>query len=117
VFIIEIIDLRKSNDPSFAQCVVITHNLKQIFATMKEILSILFLSLICWASAAQVPIKGTVVDDQNIPSRCSVLVKNTFRGTMTDVDGTYTLSALPTDTLVFSMVGTVSQEIVVGNRT
>ena len=86
---------------------------------MKEILSILFLSLICLGPLrAQVPIKGTVVDDQNIPlPGASVLVKNTFRGTMTDIDGTYTLSALPTDTLVFSMVGTVSQEIVVGNRT
>ncbi len=65
----------------------------------------------------QVQVKGTVVDDQNLPlPGASVLVKNTFRGTMTDVDGTYSLSALPTDTLVFSMVGTVSQEIVVGNR-
>ncbi|MFZ2286371.1 MAG: TonB-dependent receptor [Bacteroidales bacterium] len=86
---------------------------------MKEILSILFLSLVCLGPLrAQVPIKGTVVDDQNLPlPGATVLVKNTFRGTMTDFDGTYTISALPSDTLVFSMVGTATREIVVGNRT
>lgn len=86
---------------------------------MKEILSILFLLLFSLGPLqAQVSIRGTVIDDQNIPlPGVSVLVKNTFRGTMTDLDGTYTLSASPTDTLVFSMVGMVNQEIVVGNRT
>ncbi len=86
---------------------------------MKEILSILFLFLFYLGPLqAQVSIRGTVVDDQNIPlPGASVLVKNTFRGTMTDTDGTYTLSALPTDTLVFSMVGMINQEIVIGSRT
>ena len=86
---------------------------------MKEILSILFMSLFSLGPLlAQVPIKGTIVDDQNIPlPGASVLVKNTFRGTMSDMDGNYTLSASPTDTLVFSMVGMVTQEIVVGSRT
>ncbi len=86
---------------------------------MKEILSILFLFLFYLGPLqAQVAVKGTIVDDQNLPlPGASVLVKNTFRGTMSDLDGTYTLSALPTDTLVFSMVGMVTQEIVVGNRT
>ena len=86
---------------------------------MKEILSILFLFLFYLSPLlAQVTIRGTVVDDQNIPlPGASVIVKNTFRGTMTDLDGTYAISAVPTDTLVFSMVGMVSQEIVVGSRT
>jgi TonB-linked SusC/RagA family outer membrane protein len=86
---------------------------------MKEILSILFMILLSLGPLqAQVSVRGTVVDDQNIPlPGASVLVKNTFRGTMTDLDGTYTLSALPADTLVFSMVGMVSQEVVVGSRT
>lgn len=86
---------------------------------MKEILSILFLILFYPGPLqAQVSIRGTIVDDQNIPlTGATVLVKNTIRGTITDIDGTYTLSALPTDTLVFSMVGMVSQKIVVGSRT
>ena len=86
---------------------------------MKEIIKTLFLFLATAGTlSAQVAVKGTVVDDQNLPlPGVSVLVKNTFRGTMTDVDGTYTLSALPADTLVFSMVGMITREIVVGSRT
>jgi len=87
--------------------------------TMKEKLSILLLFLLfAGPLSAQVPIKGTIVDDQNLPlPGVSVLVKNTFKGTMSDSDGTYTLSASPSDTIVFSMVGMVNQEIVVGSRT
>lgn len=86
---------------------------------MKEILSLLFIfTLYMQPIMAQVEIKGTVIDDQNLPlPGVSILVKNTFRGTMTDTDGTYNISALPSDTLVFSMVGMISQNIGVGNRT
>ncbi len=86
---------------------------------MKEIFSVLFLFLFYLGGlSAQITVKGTVVDDQNIPlPGVSVLVKNTFRGTMSDADGTYSISARPEDTLVFSMVGMVTQEIVVGSKT
>jgi TonB-linked SusC/RagA family outer membrane protein len=86
---------------------------------MKEILSLLFiLSVFLQPVKSQTVVKGTVVDDQNLPlPGVSVLVKNTFKGTMTDVDGTYSLTVLSSDTLLFSMVGMVSQKIVVGNRT
>ncbi|MEZ4996433.1 MAG: SusC/RagA family TonB-linked outer membrane protein [Bacteroidales bacterium] len=86
---------------------------------MKEIQSVLFLFLFSLGSlSAQVAIKGSVVDDQNIPlPGVSVLVKNTFRGTMSGSDGAYSISAQPSDTLVFSMVGMVTQEIVVGSQT
>ena len=36
---------------------------------------------------------------------------------MTDIDGNYNISALPADTLVFSMVGTATMKVGVGNRT
>src|SRR5659263_198331 len=86
---------------------------------MKEILSLLFIfTLYMQPIMAQVEIKGTVIDDQNLPlPGVSILVKNTFRGTMTGTDGTYNISALPSDTLVFSMVGMISQNIGVGNKT
>lgn len=86
---------------------------------MKEILSLLFIvALYLQPLAAQVQVKGTVVDDQNQPlPGVSILVKGTYRGTMTDVDGSYAISALPSDTLVFSMVGMSTQAIAVGNRT
>jgi len=86
---------------------------------MKEILSLLFIiTLYLQPLMAQGPIKGKVVDDQNLPlPGASVLVKGTLRGTMTDVDGNYNISASPSDTLVFSMVGTATLKVGVGNRT
>ncbi|HWR75485.1 MAG TPA: SusC/RagA family TonB-linked outer membrane protein, partial [Bacteroidales bacterium] len=86
---------------------------------MKEIFSLLFiLTLYLQPLMAQGQIKGKVVDDQNLPlPGASVLVQGTLRGTMTDIDGNYSISALPSDTLVFSMVGTATLKVGVGNRT
>jgi TonB-linked SusC/RagA family outer membrane protein len=44
----------------------------------------------------------------------SVLVKGTTNGTVTDLDGRYSLSASQGQTLVFSYIGYISQEIKVG---
>ena len=65
-------------------------------------------------------ITGTVTDSEDgstLPG-VNVLVKNTTVGTVTDIDGNYTLSA-PDDaeTLVFSSVGYLSQEVAIGNQT
>ncbi|HSO77035.1 MAG TPA: carboxypeptidase-like regulatory domain-containing protein, partial [Bacteroidales bacterium] len=86
---------------------------------MKEILSLLFILFIFLIPVrGQTDLKGKVVDDQNLPlPGVSVLVKNTFKGTMTDVDGTYSLNVLPTDTIIFSMIGMINQSILVGDRT
>lgn len=84
---------------------------------MKEILSLLFI-LALYLQPLQGQIKGKVVDDQNLPlPGVSVLVKNTFKGTVTDIDGSYSINASPTDSLVFSMVGMASQTFAVGTRT
>lgn len=86
---------------------------------MKEILSTLFLFLFTVSSvSAQTVLKGTVTDDQNLPlPGVSVLIKNTFKGTMTDSEGKYSITVQPSDTIVFSMVGMVTQEIPAGSRT
>src|SRR5690606_8175475 len=48
----------------------------------------------------------------------NVLVKGTFTGTVTDLDGRYSLSVPnATDTLVFSSIGYITQEIPVNGRT
>lgn len=56
-------------------------------------------------------------DDKALPG-VSVVAKGSSRGTQTDADGNYSL-VLPanTTTLVFSFVGVMTQELVVGNRT
>jgi TonB-dependent starch-binding outer membrane protein SusC len=47
----------------------------------------------------------------------SVLVKGTSIGTITDIDGNFSISAANTDILVFSLIGYLSEEIPVGDQT
>jgi TonB-linked SusC/RagA family outer membrane protein len=85
---------------------------------MKTMFLLFFLSNIVADLNAQQLIKGKVMDDTNIPlPGVSIQVKNTLRGTFTDMNGSYSISASPNDTLVFSMVGMISQKTEVGNRT
>lgn len=79
----------------------------------------LFGLLLALGSLAQPSrITGNVTDaaGQALPG-VSVLVKGTTQGSTTDVSGNYAVQAAPTATLVFSMVGYVSQDVAVGNRT
>ncbi|CAN5591454.1 TonB-dependent receptor [soil metagenome] len=46
----------------------------------------------------------------------SVLVKGTTSGTVTDLDGNYTINAPEDGTLVFSFIGFISQEVPVNSR-
>lgn len=63
-------------------------------------------------------ITGTVTggdDGLGIP-RVNVTVKGTTRGVATDFDGNYTIEASSSETLVYSFIGYVSQEVAVGNQ-
>ncbi len=63
-------------------------------------------------------VKGKVIDSsgQSLPG-VSIVIKGTTTGTITDFEGNYTLSGVSGKaTLVFSFVGMVSQEVVVGNQ-
>lgn len=63
-------------------------------------------------------IKGVVVDDIGEPViGASVVVQGTTNGTMTDVDGAYTIDVPEGATLVISYVGFISQNITVGKDT
>lgn len=64
------------------------------------------------------PIEGTITDagDGSPVVGANVLIKTTTRGTITDVDGKFSLDAQPEDILVISFIGYVTQEVVVGNR-
>ena len=68
--------------------------------------------------AQQSSVTGTIIgeDGAAIPG-VTVIVKGTTNGTVTNVDGKYTLSGVPNNaTLVFSFVGLKTQEIPVGNQ-
>lgn len=64
-------------------------------------------------------ITGTVLDEatgEAIPG-ASVYVKGTTNGTITDIDGVYTIKASEGETLVFSFIGYINKEVVYTNQT
>jgi len=63
-------------------------------------------------------VAGKVTDASGTPLiGVSVTVKDTVKGTATDVDGNYALDAQKTDVLVFEFLGYKTQEITVGSQT
>ena len=84
----------------------------------KAFLALLILMYSFAAFAQGIQVKGVVTsadDGQPIPG-VSVVIKGTTNGTITDVDGNYTISAQGSSTLIFSFVGMKSQEILVNNQ-
>ena len=69
-------------------------------------------------SAQQKTVTGKVIDNSGQPlPGVTVLVKGTTQGTVTNADGNYFLSNIPSETtLVFSFVGMNTQEVIVGNQ-
>lgn len=55
-------------------------------------------------------VTGTVTDAQNEPLiGVSVLIQGTASGTVTDLDGNYSISVMPENVLEFSYVGNTAQ--------
>lgn len=71
------------------------------------------------AYAQQKTVSGTVTDDAGLPlPGVSIVVKGTTNGTITNVDGNYTLSNVPENAvLLFSFVGMTTREVAVENQT
>jgi len=69
------------------------------------------------AFAQNKTITGTVKDASDVVIGASVVVKGTTKGTMTDLDGKYTITVPATaKQLVFSFVGYESQTVTIGNQ-
>ncbi|MDR0429396.1 MAG: TonB-dependent receptor [Tannerellaceae bacterium] len=63
-------------------------------------------------AVAQTQVRGTVVDETGEPViGASILIKGTSQGTISDIDGKFTLSAPADGTLVVSYVGYKTQEL------
>lgn len=74
--------------------------------------------LLCTVVHAQSgqPIKGKVIDETGKPlSGVTVAVRNTNRGTVTNVEGVYSITAAPGDVLQFSFIGYTSSQVTVGS--
>lgn len=86
---------------------------------MKTGLSLLFaLFLFSGLTLAQRTITGTLTDQSNGEPLigASVIVKGTSNGTITDIDGNYSIQATSDDVLVFSYVGFSDSELAVGDQ-
>jgi TonB-linked SusC/RagA family outer membrane protein len=71
------------------------------------------------AAFAQQTLKGTIksaVDKQPLPA-VSIAVKGSIVGTVSDLDGNFTLNIRPKDVLVVSYLGFKTQEFTVGGQT
>ncbi|MCU4173908.1 SusC/RagA family TonB-linked outer membrane protein [Carboxylicivirga sp. N1Y90] len=82
---------------------------------MKHLLGIFLLFLTLSSQAQEITVTGTVTDASDglpIPG-ASVVVKGTTNGTITTIDGNYSLIVNQGETLVFSFVGMLSQEKVI----
>jgi TonB-linked SusC/RagA family outer membrane protein len=67
----------------------------------------------------QVRVSGTVTDaaDRSTLPGVNVVVKGTLTGTITGLNGEYSLQAQPGDVLVFTFIGYLQQEVAIGNQT
>ncbi len=86
----------------------------------KRLFILVCLALIANSALAQITVSGTVTsaeDGSTLPG-VSILIKGETRGTVTDLDGFYSLGNVPEDaTLVFSFIGMRTQEVAVEGRT
>lgn len=83
----------------------------------KPILTLLLGSFLSLGAFAQsVTVKGTVKDAQGEPIiGTNVIIKGTFQGTTTDINGNYTLPASKGDTLLYKFIGYRDGMAVVGD--
>ena len=92
---------------------------KAVSANLLDNASSAFQTVVQSKQAEQVTVKGKVTDatDGSVLPGVTVASKGTNKGTITDIDGNYTLSDVSTeDVLVFSMVGYAPTEAQVNGR-
>lgn len=87
---------------------------------MKRILLIMFFTLpVIWLTAQErLTVTGTVTDEEGagIPGT-TIVVKGTQQGTISDLNGEYTIGAASNDTLVYSFIGYGTEERAVSGQT
>jgi len=66
----------------------------------------------------QQTVTGTVLDENGDPLiGVNILIKGTTTGVITNANGNYSIDVDPENTLVFSFIGYIRQEVLVGNQT
>ena len=88
------------------------------FTQLKMLAIALFMSTIAMAQGGGTTVSGTVTDASQLPMvGVSVTVDGTDDGTITGINGEYTINVPKNGSLTFSFIGYKSQTIAVGTRT
>ncbi|CAN5574904.1 TonB-dependent receptor [soil metagenome] len=82
----------------------------------RTLLVFLAMSLFIDTYAQDTTVSGTVTDQEGPVPGVNILIQGTTRGTVTDIEGNYSVSAPSDATLVFSAIGYSVQEIPVNGR-
>lgn len=94
---------------------------RKLIFNLKTTMLVLLLSIgVLSISAQNITVSGTVTDDTGfeVIGATIVVVGNTSQGTVTDIDGKYTLSNVPSNgSLQYSFVGMKTQVVPVNGRT
>ena len=91
--------------------------MSKFYLYLSRYATVLFLLLTCQAYA-QTTVSGrvTAADDGSGLPGVNVLEKGTQNGTVTNADGSYTITVGSNATLVFSFVGYITSEVAVGTQ-
>ena len=85
---------------------------------VKQFFLLMLVILFCVPTMAQIKVTGTVTDGQETIIGATVVVKGATGGTVTDLDGRFTINVPSAKShIVITSIGYKSQDIVVGNRT
>lgn len=92
--------------------------MKRLLLFKSKYLGLIALCFMTFYASAQSNVTGVVVAEEDgtaLPG-VTVLLKGTTTGTVTDIDGNYSISVGDAATLVFSFVGYETQEVTVGGQ-
>lgn len=87
------------------------------FSIMRKILFFVFLLSSLYLSAQSVTVQGVVADESEVLPGVTIAVEGKSQGTITDLDGKFSITVNRGDKLTFTYIGYRSQTITVGNQT
>ncbi|WP_282037940.1 SusC/RagA family TonB-linked outer membrane protein [Saccharicrinis aurantiacus] len=111
--------MKKSNSTTISSLLT---KRKEVTISSKLLKSAMFLLLMCLnfslVMAQTQSVSGTITDasGEALPG-VNVVIKGTTVGTVTNIDGKYSIQAMSSDVLVFSFIGFNEQEVPVGDQT
>ncbi|WP_184548802.1 carboxypeptidase-like regulatory domain-containing protein [Mucilaginibacter sp. FT3.2] len=91
--------------------------MNKFYQRLKTVITVLLFCIAPSILLAQSKISGTVTDENHLPiPGVSVRIKDQNKGTVTDIEGRYFISASAGQTLSFSFIGYTSKSVVVADK-